>query len=176
MTDQALTSQERTDLLDALTMHRHLLRRTADGLSDEQARFCSTPSELSIGGIIKHVADTEAEWADFMANGAPIPSPDWSNPDPAVIEARKAGFQLLLHETLDSVLADYEQIAAATDRLVTECDDLSRSFLLPEAPWFPPGSAWTVRRTVLHLLAETAQHAGHADIIREAIDGAKTMG
>jgi hypothetical protein len=44
------------------------------------------------------------------------------------------------------------------------------------APWFTPGEQWTARRVLLHIIAETAQHAGHADIIREALDGAKSMG
>ena len=51
-----------------------------------------------------------------------------------------------------------------------------RSQPLPEAPWYEPGASWSARRVLLHLIAETSQHAGHADIIREAIDGAKTMG
>ena len=47
---------------------------------------------------------------------------------------------------------------------------------LPEAPWFTPGESWSARRVLLHIIAETAQHAGHADIIRESLDGAKSMG
>lgn len=74
------------------------------------------------------------------------------------------------------MLAEYERVAAATDRLVLELPDLDRSFPLPPAPWFPPGAVRSVRRTIVHIIAETAQHAGHADIIRESIDGAKTMG
>jgi hypothetical protein len=53
---------------------------------------------------------------------------------------------------------------------------LDDSHPLPEAPWFEPGARWSARRVILHILAETAQHAGHADIIRESLDGAKTMG
>ena len=172
-------STERNDLAEALTMHRQLLCQTAAGLSDEQARSRSTASELSVGGIIKHVAATEKSWADFMVDGGGAgsdPDIDWSNPDPAVIAAYEAGFRLLDTETLAGVLADYEQVAAATDRLVLELDDLDRSFPLPPAPWFPPGATRSVRRTIVHIIAETAQHAGHADIIRETIDGAKTMG
>ena len=172
-------SRERADLLEALMMHRQLLRQTAAGLIDEQARSRSTASELSVGGIIKHVAVTEKSWADFMVDGGGAGSDsdiDWSNPDPAVIAAYEAGFRLLDSETLAGVLADYAQVAAATDRLVLELPDLDRSFPLPPAPWFPPGATRSVRRTIVHIIAETAQHAGHADIIRETIDGAKTMG
>ena len=104
------------------------------------------------------------------------PDIDSSNPDPAVIAAYQAGFQLLDSETLAGVLTYYEEVAAATDRLVLELADLDRSFPLPPAPWFPPGATRSVRRTIVHIIAETAQHAGHADIIRETIDGAKTMG
>jgi hypothetical protein len=170
---------ERRDLLEALTAHRQLLRQTAVGLTDEQARLRSTVSELSVGGIIKHVAATEKSWADFMVDGGghnSDPDIDWSSPDPAVIEAYQAGFRLLDTETLADVLAEYERIAAATDRLVLELPDLDRSFPLPAAPWFPPGAVRSVRRTIVHIVAETAQHAGHADIVRESIDGSKTMG
>ncbi|CAA9379517.1 MAG: Protein of unknown function DUF664, partial [uncultured Pseudonocardia sp.] len=54
--------------------------------------------------------------------------------------------------------------------------DLDASFPLPEAPWFAPGAQRSVRRAFLHIAAETAQHAGHADILRESLDGQKTMG
>ena len=54
--------------------------------------------------------------------------------------------------------------------------DLDVSHPLPAAPWFEPGARWSLRRVLLHIIAETAQHAGHADIIRETLDGAKTMG
>ncbi len=54
--------------------------------------------------------------------------------------------------------------------------DLNQSHPLPVAPWFKPGASWSARRVLLHIIAETAQHAGHADIIRESLDGSKTMG
>ena len=47
---------------------------------------------------------------------------------------------------------------------------------VPSAPWFPPSERWSARRALLHIIAETAQHSGHADIIRESLDGQKTMG
>ena len=53
---------------------------------------------------------------------------------------------------------------------------LDDSHPLPEAPWFEPGARWTARRAFIHIVAETTQHAGHADIIRESLDGQKSMG
>ncbi len=78
--------------------------------------------------------------------------------------------------TLDGVLAHYEDVSQLTDRLVVAHPDLAQAHPLPEAPWFEKGASWSARRVLLHIIAETAQHAGHADIIRESLDGAKTMG
>lgn len=79
-------------------------------------------------------------------------------------------------DTLAGLLAGYEVVARRTDELVYSMPSLDASHPLPEAPWFEPGARRSARRVFLHVIAETAQHAGHADIIRESIDGAKTMG
>ena len=71
---------------------------------------------------------------------------------------------------------DYAGVARRTDELVASLPDLDESRPLPKAPWFPAGERWSARRVLLHVAAETAQHAGHADIVREALDGAKSMG
>jgi hypothetical protein len=92
------------------------------------------------------------------------------------MEAHAHGFRMLEGETLAGLLAAYEEAARHTDELVTSLPSLDASQPLPPAPWFKPGARWSARRALLHLLAETAQHAGHADIIRESLDGAKTMG
>jgi len=83
---------------------------------------------------------------------------------------------LLPDETLAEIVAAYERVAQRTDDLVRSLPDLDVAHLLPEAPWFPPGATRSARRVFLHIVAETAQHAGHADIVREALDGQKTMG
>ncbi|HWL43230.1 MAG TPA: DinB family protein [Ilumatobacter sp.] len=175
-TTTALTG-ERADLLETLRAHRGFLLHTAAGLTDEQARQRPTASELTIGGLIKHVAAVERDWADFM-RGTPSnmnADVDWSNPDPALVEQYQNGFKLLPGETLAGVIAEYEQVAAATDELVATLD-LDTRYPLPEAPWFPAGTTRSVRRVITHIVAETAQHSGHADIIRESIDGQRTMG
>ena len=85
-------------------------------------------------------------------------------------------FKLLPDETLESVLAAYAEVARRTDDLVACLPDLNLSHPLPNAPWFPPGERRSARRVFLHIIAETAQHACDADIIRESLDGAKSMG
>ena len=170
---------ERADLLEALAKHRALFRHTAQGLTDEQASATPTVSTLSIGGLVKHVAATERQWADFVVNGPADDAVDWaaidwSDPPPEVVAYQDA-FRLVGEETLESVLADHEAAAAATDELVATVD-LDARQPLPAAPWFEPGASWSARRVFVHLVAEISQHAGHADIIRESIDGQKSMG
>jgi hypothetical protein len=74
------------------------------------------------------------------------------------------------------VLAGYDAVAQRTDEIVRALPDLDASHELPPAPWFPPGKRYSARRVLLHIIAETSQHAGHADILRESLDGQKTMG
>jgi hypothetical protein len=166
---------ERADLLAAVGKARHFLRFTARDLSDEQARQRTTVSELTIGGLIKHVTAVERNWANFIVHG-PSVAPDFSNLTEADYKAWSEGFRLLPDETLAGVLAEYEDAARHTDELLATLPDLDADHPLPPAPWNPPGERWSARRTLLHIATETAQHAGHADIIRESLDGAKSMG
>jgi hypothetical protein len=163
---------ERTDLLGTLGTHRDFLRLTVRGLTDEQARKRTTESQLCLGGIIKHVALVEEGWARFIVEGPSSIGPA----DEAAYEAHAAGFTMADAETLPELLARYDDVARRTDELVATLPSLDASHPLPEAPWFESGARWSARRAVLHIIAETAQHAGHADIIRESLDGAKSMG
>ena len=170
-----VTDAERADLLEALGTHRHFLRHTARDLTDEQARQRTTASELTLGGLIKHVANIEQGWADFVVDG-PSALGDFSAMTEADFARRVDEFKLLPGETLAGVLEDYAKVAQRTDELVASLPDLNVSHPLPKAPWFPPDARRSARRVFLHIIAETAQHAGHADIIRESLDGAKSMG
>ncbi|WAL95781.1 DinB family protein [Streptomyces sp. Je 1-369] len=173
--DQPAATGERADLLESLAHHRTMLRVTARGLTDEQAGLRTTASELCIGGIIKHVTSVERVWAAFIQDGlaalgdvTDLTDEDWAQ--------RAAEFRMLPGETLAGVLDAYEQVAIRTDEVVRSLPGLDVSHPLPEAPWFEPGGRWSARRTLLHVIGETAQHAGHADIIRESLDGALSMG
>jgi hypothetical protein len=164
--------QERVALIESLGQQRAFLCQTVQGLTDAQAALQPTASELCLGGLIKHVAQVEQGWADFIERGpAAIGSAD-----EAAMAAHAAGFRMLPGDTLDDLLDRYGAVACRTDDLLRALPSLDLSHPLPEAPWFEPGARWSARRTALHILAETAQHCGHADIIRESLDGAKTMG
>ncbi|MDQ4103477.1 MAG: DinB family protein [Actinomycetota bacterium] len=173
-TGKIAVTPERTDLLETLAKHRYLLRFTVRDLTDEQAAQRTTASELCLGGLIKHVANTEQKWMDFVLRGPKAfgsgAADDWS------VDAWGEEFRMLAGETLTGLLERYEQVARRTDEIVATVPDLDSSHPLPQAPWFEPGARWSARRTVLHVIAETAQHAGHADIIRESLDGSKSMG
>jgi uncharacterized damage-inducible protein DinB len=165
---------EHTELLQTLARHRYFLRFTVRDITDEQARLRPTASQLCLGGLIKHVAATERQWIDFAVRGAAAMG-SVEDMDDAAMAAWASAFELLPGETLAGVLDGYEEVARRTEAIVSDLD-LNTSHPLPSAPWFEPGATWSVRRVLLHLIAETSQHAGHADILRESIDGAKTMG
>ncbi|GLF95076.1 DinB family protein [Streptomyces yaizuensis] len=165
---------ERADLLESLAHHRRLLRLTTRDLTDEQAGRRTTASELCLGGIIKHVTEVERVWAAFIVEGSASMT-DFAE----LTEEERARwadeFRMLPGETLAGVLDDYSEAARRTDELIAALPDLDAAHPLPEAPWFEPGARWSARRAVLHIVGETAQHAGHADIIRESLDGATSM-
>jgi uncharacterized damage-inducible protein DinB len=166
-------STEHQELLSTLAQHRAFLRHTVRDLTDDQANLRTTASELSLGGLIKHVTAVEVAWIRFVLEG---PSAVSFGGTEAEVEERWGQFRILPGYTLAAVLDRYDEVAAHTAEVIAATPDLALSHPLPEAPWFEPEARWSVRRVLLHLIAETAQHAGHADIIRESLDGAKTMG
>ncbi|MFC9285710.1 DinB family protein [Streptomyces sp. NPDC057052] len=166
---------ERADLLETLAKHRGFLRFTTNGLTDEQAGLRTTASELCLGGLIKHVTSVERAWVSFIVDG-PSAMGDFEDMTEEDFARRADEFRMLPGETLAGVLQEYAEVARRTDELVASLPDLDAAHPLPSAPWFEPGKHWSARRALLHVIAETSQHAGHADIIRESLDGAKTMG
>lgn len=178
---------ERTDLLTALANARSALVKTTSGLSDEQAGERPTVSALCLGGLVKHVASIEEMWLRFVVEGPSAMRYDlpegvtWAEfaagtarefPQWAI--DHQAAFRMLPGDTLAGVLARYEEVAARTAEVIADVPDLSAAHPLPEAPWNEPGAVRSARGVLAHLISETAQHAGHADILREALDGQKS--
>jgi uncharacterized damage-inducible protein DinB len=156
---------ERQGLLGYLAQQRYVLGLTAFGLTDEQARATPAASDLSIGGLITHLTRTESHWMDIvLQRQAPFdPDGDWSE-----------NFRFGPDDTLGVALDRYQRTAARTEEIVAGLPDLGLAVPVPhDTPWFPAEvEAWSLRWVLLHLIEETARHAGHADVIRESIDGA----
>jgi hypothetical protein len=168
------TAPETAELLEALAERRFFFRHTLQNLSLEQATSHPTVSELTLGGLVKHLSDTEAQWIRFIVEGtkAMAMPENWESD----LSFWEDGWKLTEDETLESLLDGWEKVAAETEAVIRALPNLDVSHPLPEAPWFTPGATWSARRVLLHLIGEVAQHSGHADIIRESIDGQKTMG
>jgi uncharacterized damage-inducible protein DinB len=161
-------TDERDGLLTFLAQQRDVLRVSAYGLTDEQARAVPSRSPLSVGALIKHVAQMERSWMDTVLQR----SGDVTNEE--MEAAYEDDFRLGPDETLASVLARYDEVAAETEAIIAAIADLGQPVPVPrDAPWYPDNiDAWSVRWVLLHLIEETARHAGHADIVREHVDGA----
>jgi uncharacterized damage-inducible protein DinB len=160
-------ADELDQLLGLLEHQRAGLRNAALGLTDAQAQRAPTVSPLSIGGLLVHVSTTEASWIT-RAEMAPAVPP---SPPPEAVDDT---FAFGTSDTLAAVLARYAEVAARTEEVVRRIGDLDHAVPVPrDSHWAPRRlEAWNLRWVVLHLVQETARHAGHADIIREAIDGA----
>ena len=157
---------ERDGLLAYLAQQRGALRFAVHGLTDEQARATPTTSALSLGGLIKHLTFVEQRWMVEIVLQRPLPDLHDGG-------GYQAAFQLAAGESVADALATYAAVAAETEAIVAGIADLGQPVLVPkDVPWFPKDvEAWSVRWVLLHVIQETARHAGHADIIREAIDG-----
>jgi uncharacterized damage-inducible protein DinB len=156
-------TDERDALMSYLAQQRDVLRIAAFGLTDEQASATPTASSLTVGGLIKHCAHVERYWMSMIAGRASRNDGEYED-----------NLRLLPGETLAAVLERYSAVARESDLVLTQVSDLGRAVPVPPGvPWFPDDvEAWSVRWVLLHLIQETARHAGHADIVRESIDGA----
>lgn len=156
---------EREALLAYLVQQREGLKNAAFGLTEEQIRLTPTRSALSVGGLLKHAAATERDWVATML----------SRPQEKGEQAYVDTFSLTEGDTLDGLVANLDQMAQETEAAVNSLPDLGVCVQLPSAPWFPSNpDGFSARWILLHLIEELARHAGHADIIREHIDGATT--
>jgi uncharacterized damage-inducible protein DinB len=160
-------ADEREGLLAYLAQQRQLLRIAVHGLTEEQARATPSASTLSLGGLVKHVALTERGWIDTMLQ----------RPGQRSADDYLAAFVLRPDESLAGVLDLYAGVARQTEAEIAAIADLGQPVPVPKGvPWFPADvEAWSVRWVLLHLIEETARHVGHADIIRESLDGATAI-
>lgn len=158
-------------LLGYIAQQRYAMKLTAYGLTDEQARQAASVSTLTIGGLIKHTIAVERGWMKTV-----LQHPRPSSTESAMAQHQE-NFTFKPEDTLEGLFAEQERVGAETERIAREIGDLDYSVPVPKGvPWFPQDlDAWTLRWVLLHLIEEIARHAGHADIVRESVDGATTF-
>ena len=153
---------ERAGLCEFLDMQREALITKLDGVSDEDARRAATASSLSLLSLVKHSATWERRWFQAVVAGRQLPG-EWPDVHDTDVDAT---FQLADGDTVETVIAYYREQIAASQNIVA-------SFDLDSPCAWPHMAHENVRWVALHMIEETARHAGHADIIRETIDGSR---
>ena len=165
-------ADERSALHEYLSFHQSAFFAVAYGLTDEQARSQPSVSELSIGGLVKHAAGMQHSWMTRVAAAPDLPPRD-TRPFDEIAKDFADQHLMRPDETLDGLLNALAAENAKALQLV-ETADLDAKVPVPhDIPWFPKNlDSWSVRWVILHVINELARHSGHADIIRESIDGA----
>jgi hypothetical protein len=163
---------ERETLLEFLRFNQNAFFAVAYGLTDAQARSRPTVSALSIGGLVKHATGVQRSWM-ARVKAAPHSPPRDTRPFEEIVATYEDEYVMRDDETLEQLLAGLKAQNAETLRLFAETDWDTPVPVPHDVPWFPQDvDNWTVRWVALHLLEELTRHAGHADIIRESVDGA----
>jgi uncharacterized damage-inducible protein DinB len=152
------TGGEKESLQASLDRHRDVALWKLEGLDDEQLRRPMTPSGTNLLGLVKHLAAVEYEWfcRTFGRETEPLPFDD---------EDENADLRAEPHESAADIVEFYHRARASADRVIGELDpdDVGKA-------WF--GDTVSLRWVLIHMIEETARHAGHMDIVRELIDGA----
>jgi hypothetical protein len=142
---------EKATLVEFLNYLRRAMQSNLEGAPEPQVRTAGVPSGTSVLGLVKHLSHVER----FYFLGEDVS--DWSKP-----------FRPTSDDTVDSVAAAYAEAIARANEIIEACEDLSQ----PAPRSARPQSAPAMRWILVHMIEETARHAGHADILREQIDGA----
>jgi hypothetical protein len=158
---------ERSALVAYLVQQQDAFRAVVYGLTDSQAGIASaSPSTLTVGSLLKHVTQVQENWLEVA-----LAAPDRPVDDRTMEEkyaAHQEGWTWHEHDTI----AAYDDVTARVIDAVRGTD-LDTPAPVPPAPWNPTDiEAWSVRWVWFHLIEELARHAGHADIVREGVDGA----
>ena len=167
-TDPPLAADETTTLVAFLDYHRDTLRWKTEGLTAEQLAQPLAPSTLTLGGLLKHVALNEASWFGEVLHGRPMPEPwasaDWDADRDWEMTSARDDSPEELRRLMDTSV---EQARRDIDAALAEGGLEFRSARLSRKE----NQQFSLRWILLHMIEEYARHNGHADLLRESIDG-----
>jgi uncharacterized damage-inducible protein DinB len=166
--DPPLHGDEATTLRSFLTYHRDTFRWKCSGLTQEQLARSLPPSEMTLGGMMKHLAIVESSWFESVFSGGeympPFDTVDWD-------ADRDWEWHSAKDDTPESLRALFDEAVRRADAVIDEA--LTRGGLDQESVRTSrrEDSTFTLRWILVHMIEEYARHNGHADLIRESIDG-----
>lgn len=147
-----------------LDYQRETMLSKTDGLNGEQLARKHSPSELTLAGLLYHLSLVEEDWMEVRFAGLPDREPwagvDW-NADP------NWEFRTAAQLEPEQLRSRYREACERSQQVMSNATGLDQS----SAKALRDGSHFSLRWVLLHLVEETARHAGHADFLREAIDG-----
>ena len=144
-----------------LDYHRATLLMKIDGVSDEDLRRPMVPSGTNLLGMVKHLAWVERGWFQECFAGDEIPTPPWTDEDP------DADFRIEPHESTQQIIDMYREACERSRAITEDATSLDQPAKNPS----PRRRGIKLRWILMHMIEETARHNGHADILREMIDG-----
>ncbi len=162
-----MAADEVTTLRAYLDRYRTTIRRQVEDLSSAELREPSSASAMTLGGLVKHLAFVEHWWFHVVLAGQPMGAP-WDAVNWRVDE--DWDWRSSVQDDAEVLLALFETSVAASERIVTDAlvlGGLDQIALRSRAEREAPSLRWIM----LHLIGEYARHAGHADLLREGIDG-----
>jgi uncharacterized damage-inducible protein DinB len=163
-----LHGDEVATLRGSLTYQRDTLRWKCSGLTQDQLAQPFPPTRMTLGGLMKHLALVESQWFDHWFRDAgfapPFDALDWEADD-------DWEFESAWEDSPDGLRALFDAAVRRSDAVVD--DALARAGLEAESVLPSPhtGETFTLRWILVHLIEEYARHNGHADLIRESVDG-----
>ena len=154
--DELVSARGEREVLEAfLDMYREIIKRKLTGLADAELRQRLVPSRTTLAGLVRHLTAVEQEWFQLVLARRPA----------AEVGARPDDWAIGAGDTAPSMIAEYERACEASR-------EVAAGFGLDDAAPHPRLGQVSLRWVYVHLIEETARHAGHADILREQTDGA----
>ena len=148
---------EKETLHSSLQQHRELMLWKLEGLDDDALRRSPVPSGTTLLGLVKHLGAVESGWfcLTFGRETEPLPFDD---------DDENADLRVEPGETTADIVAFYRRAWVTADQVISELDldDTGTSWV---------GDAVSLRWVLVHMIEETARHTGHADVVRELLDG-----
>jgi hypothetical protein len=166
--DPPLATDEAATLLAFLDYHRDTFRMKCDGLDQAQLATPLPPSSMTLGGMMKHLALVESSWFSEVFEGGELMPPFDTAPWD---DDRDWEWHTAEHDTPAQLRALFDEAVAGADRVIATALDGAGLDALSVRGSRSRGELFSLRWILVHMIEEYARHNGHADLIRESIDG-----